>query len=66
MLNIFFALFLFGMLVVLCAKAIIRVLNKQQPLNTKEAALLIALSIGCLLALNAGVSSVFHTQLVFF
>ena len=66
MLNIFFALFLFGMLVVLCAKAIIRVLNKQQPLNTKEAALLIALSIGCLLALNAGVSSVFHTQLMFF
>ncbi len=66
MLNIFFALFLFGMLVVLCAKAIIRVLNKQQPLNTKEAALLIALSIGCLLALNAGVSSVFHTQLIFY
>lgn len=66
MLNIFFALFLFGMLVVLCAKAIIRAINKQQPLNTKETALLIALSIGCLLALNAGVSAVFHTQLIFY
>lgn len=66
MLNIFFALFLFGMLVVLCAKALIRALNKKQPLHVKEAALLIALSIGCLLELNAGVSSVFHTQLVFF
>lgn len=65
MLNIFFALFMFGMLVVLCIKAIFRALKNQKPLHTKEAALLIALSIGCLLALNAGVSSVFHTQLTF-
>lgn len=65
MLNIFFALFMFGMLVVLCIKVIFRALKHQKPLHTKEAALLIALSIGCLLALNAGVSSVFHTQLTF-
>lgn len=65
MLNIFFALFMFGMLVVLCAKAIFRALKQQKPLYTKEIALLVALAIGCLLALNAGVSSVFHTQLTF-
>ncbi|WP_299449280.1 hypothetical protein [uncultured Phascolarctobacterium sp.] len=66
MLNILFALFLFGMLVVLCAKAFTRALRSEQPLNSKEAALLIALSIGCLAALNAGVNAVYHTQLIFY
>ena len=55
MLNIFFSLFLLGMLIVLCGKAISRAMHQQQPLNSKEAALLIALSLGCLFALNAGV-----------
>ena len=48
MLNIFFSLFLLGMLIVLCGKAISRAMHQQQPLNSKEAALLIALSLGCL------------------
>ena len=61
MLNIFFSLFLLGMLVVLCGKAIRRAMHQQQPLNSKEAALLIALSLGCLFALNAGVSAVYKT-----
>ena len=65
MLNIFFSLFLLGMLVVLCGKAIRRAMH-QQPLNSKEAALLIALSLGCLFALNAGVSAVYKTQLLFY
>jgi hypothetical protein len=64
MLNIFFSLFLLGMLVVLCGKAIRRAMH--QPLNSKEAALLIALSLGCLFALNAGVSAVYKTQLLFY
>ena len=54
MLNIFFALFLFGMLVTLCIKVFTRAVKQQQPVNSKEAALLVALSLGCLLALNAG------------
>lgn len=66
MLNIFFALFLFGMLVTLCAKAISRLRLQQEPLNSKETALLIALSLGCMLALNAGVSAVYRTQLITF
>ncbi len=65
MLNILFALFLFGMLVVLCGKAINRASKQQQPLNSKEAALLIALSLGCLIALSAGASAVYRTQLFF-
>ena len=35
MLNIFFSLFLLGMLVVLCGKAIRRAMHQQQPLNSK-------------------------------
>ena len=65
MLNILFALFLFGMLVTLCIKAVSRVRLQQEPLNSKETALLVALSIGCLLALNAGVSAVYRTQIIF-
>ena len=66
MLNIFFSLFLLGMLIVLCGKAIRRAMHQQQPLNSKETALLIALSLGCLFALNAGVSAVYKTQLLFY
>lgn len=65
MLNILFALFLFGMLLVLCGKAIHRASKQQQPLNSREAALLIALSLGCLIALSAGASAVYRTQLFF-
>ena len=66
MLNIFFALFLFGMLVTLCIKVFNRAVKQQQPVNSKEAALLVALSLGCLLALTAGASAVYHTQLITF
>ena len=66
MLNIFFALFLFVLLVTLCIKVFTRAVKQQQPVNSKEAALLVALSLGCLLALNAGASAVYHTQLITF
>lgn len=66
MLNLLFALFLFGMLVVLCSRALSRALNNQQPLNSKELAMLVALSIGCMAALHAGVAAVYRTQLISF
>ena len=65
MLNIFFSLFLFGMLITLCIRVFSFVFKLQQPVNSKEAARLVALSLGCLLALNAGASTVYHTQLFF-
>ena len=66
MLNIFFSLFLFGMLITLCIRVFTKAVKLQQPVNSKEAALLVALSLGCLLALNAGASAVYHTQLITF
>ena len=54
------------MLVTLCIKVFTRAVQQQQPVNSKEAALLVALSLGCLLALNAGASAVYHTQLITF
>ncbi|WP_293736674.1 hypothetical protein [uncultured Phascolarctobacterium sp.] len=54
------------MLVTLCLKAFNRARLQQQPLNSKETALLIALSLGCMLALNAGVSAVYRMQLISF
>ena len=66
MLNIFFSLFLFGMLITLCIRVFTKAVKLQQPVNSKEAALMVALSLGCLLALNAGASAVYHTQLISF
>ncbi len=66
MLNILFALFLFGMLVTLCVKALWRALNNREPLSAKETALLVALAIGCLLALSAGSSAVYRMPLLFY
>ena len=66
MLNILFALFLFGMLLSLCVKAFMRALNDQEPLSVKETALLVALAIGCLTALGAGVNAVYHVPLFFY
>ena len=66
MLNIFFSLFLFGMLITLCIRVFTKAVKLQQPVNSKEAALMVALSLGCLLALNAGAIAVYHTQLISF
>lgn len=63
MLNIYFFLFLFAILMSLSAKAVYRLVNGETPLHSKEHALFIALSVGCLCALSAGVSSVYHVQL---
>ena len=66
MLNIFFSLFLLGMLVVLCGKAIRRAMHQQQPLN-KEHRMNHEFSIdGLFDFLNAGVSAVYKTQLLFY
>ena len=66
LLNIVFSLFLFGMLITLCIRVFTKAVKLQQPVNSKEAALMVALSLGCLLALNAGASAVYHTQLISF
>ena len=56
MLNILFAFFLFGMLCVLCGKGIYRVYKYQQAFTMKEYALLVALSIGTLVAIYMGMN----------
>lgn len=52
MLNLFFALFLFGMLCFLCLRALYRVIKYQQGFTINEFALVTALFIGTLLALH--------------
>lgn len=65
MFNLLFSLFLFGMLITLCSRAFTRAYRQQQPLTGKEAALLVALAIGCLAALTAGANAVYRVPLGF-
>lgn len=58
MINILFAIFLFGLLCALCAKAIYRAIKHQQPLCSKDYATLTALVIGIMIALYVGGSSI--------
>ncbi|MDY6029464.1 MAG: hypothetical protein SPI71_04300 [Acidaminococcaceae bacterium] len=64
--NILFALFLFGMLITLSIRIFRKALLEQQTISVQELALLVALSLGCLSALQAGVSAIYRTQLLFF
>lgn len=66
MYNLLFALFLFGMLISLCSKALTRALRQEVPLNGREAALMVALSIGCLAALQVGAAAVYRAPLLSF
>lgn len=66
MLNILFALFLFGMLITLCRRIFKRAFSEQQSITMQEIALLVALSIGCLAALHAGAAAVYRAQLLSF
>lgn len=56
MLNLFFALFLFGALCFLCFRALYRVIKYRRGFTVQEFALVIALFIGTLLALHMGIS----------
>lgn len=51
MLNLFFALFLFGMLCFFCLRGLYRAVKYKQGFTVNEFALVIALFIGTLLAL---------------
>ncbi len=58
MINILFAIFLFGVLCAICAKGIYRAIKYKQSLSSQEYALLTALAISIIIALYAGVSSI--------
>lgn len=52
MLNLYFALFLFGVLCFFCVRALYRVIKYRQGFTINEFALVTALFIGTLLALH--------------
>lgn len=58
MINILFAIFLFGVLRAICAKGIYRAIKYKQSLSVKEYALLTALVIGIMIALYTGGNSI--------
>lgn len=58
MINILFAIFLFGALFAICAKGIYRAIKYKQSLSVKEYALLTALVIGIMIALYTGGNSI--------
>lgn len=66
MYNIFFALFLFGMLIANSIRIFRRAINEEIPATSQEYALLLALTIGCMIALNLGAKSVYGVTLDFF
>ena len=66
MYNIFFALFLFGMLVTNSIRIFKRALNEDTPATAQEYALLLALAIGCMIALQKGAHSVYGVSLDFY
>ena len=58
MINILFAIFLFGVLCSICAKGIYRAIKYKQSLSVKEFALLTALVMGIMIALYTGGNSI--------
>jgi len=66
MYNIYFALFLFGMLVTNSIRIFRRALNEEVPATAQEYALLLALAVGCMIALARGAKSVYGVNLLFF
>lgn len=65
MYNIFFALFLFGMLISNSVRIFHRAVTDEIPATTQEYALLIALAVGCMIALQLGARSVYGVTLDF-
>lgn len=64
MLNIYFGIFMFGMILSLCYKAYTRIQAEEPPFTEQEFALLIALAIGVLMALEAGAQLVYRTSII--
>lgn len=57
MINILFAIFLFGVLCAICTKGIYRAIKYKQSLSVKEFALLTALVMSIMIALYTGGNS---------
>ena len=66
MYNLLFALFLFGMLITHSIRIFRRAVYEEIPGTPQEYALLFALAIGCMIALQMGARSVYGTNLIFF
>lgn len=64
MLNIYFGIFMFGMILSMCFKAYTRIKAEEAPFTEQEFALLIALVIGVMLALEAGSQLVYRASIV--
>lgn len=66
MYNIYFALFLFGMLVTNSIRIFHRAIKEEQPASAQEYAMLIALAIGSMIALQLGCKAVYGVGLNFY
>lgn len=66
MYNILFGLFLFGMLVSNSIRIFYRALKEDTPASPQEYALLLALAIGSMIALQLGCRSVYGVGLDFY
>ena len=66
MYNIYFALFLFGMLVTNSIRIFRRAINEEQPATAQEYAMLLALAIGSMIALQLGCKAVYGVGLDFY
>lgn len=64
MLTIYFGIFMFGMILSLCYKAYTRIQSEEPPFSEQEFALLIALAIGVMMALEAGAQIVYRTSVI--
>lgn len=66
MYNIYFALFLFGMLVTNSIRIFHRAIKEEQPATAQEYAMLIALAVGSMIALQLGCKAVYGVGLDFY
>lgn len=66
MYNIFFGLFLFGMLVANSIRIFRRALKEDVPATSQEYAMLLALAIGSMIALQLGCKAVYGVGLDFY
>lgn len=65
MLNILFALFLFGMLLSLCSRILTRASQTGElTINDQELAFLLALALGSYIALHAGAASIYGPNIL--
>lgn len=65
MYNIFFALFLFGMLISNSIRIFLRATREDIPATPQEYALLLALAVGSMIALSLGAKSAYGVNLLF-